>query len=101
MVLVYTRRTESEGACHRRTLYVALYLFKDFFVSVTFIASHIYGEDALVGHNVVLSSSVDDCDAHLHRAEQVCLFRELMYTDPAYVVQRLVYGVFSYEGISW
>ena len=70
MVLVYARRIQAERAGFHFTADMGAGCPVDFFVGVVLIAAYVYGESALVWHDVVLRAGMDDRHAHFHVSQE-------------------------------
>ena len=69
-VLVYARRIQAERAGFHFTADMGAGCPVDFFVGVVLIAAYVYGESALVWHDVVLRAGMDDRHAHFHVSQE-------------------------------
>ncbi len=68
----------------------------DFFVGVVLIAAYVYGENALVRHDVVLRAGMDDRYTHFHVSQERGGLRKPVRSEPLHVLHGFVNGVFPF-----
>ena len=88
---------QSEGTCLQTTF--AHLLAQEFiqeFVLVVFVCTYIYDKMQFVGHDVVLSSSLNDGYRQFRWSQQRTLFTELIVAKPYQIVEGLIDGIYTF-----
>ena len=69
---------------------------EDFLVVVELVGADIHEHRALIRNHIVLGSGIHHGERHLGWSKELAHFFELVVTNPAHVIQRLVDSVYSF-----